>query len=99
MYSIKNQLHVAFMAIRDYRKLVDKIRKERLFLSDKKFHMEDPVVKKSVSSIDMYFGLKKDTVGKIVGYDNEYNYYRVYFNELNPYVGVKEDELELYKGE
>lgn len=45
---------------------------------------------------DNVFGVNKNDIGVIVGYDTEYDYYRVYFSERNPFIGVRECRLSKY---
>ena len=78
---------VAQKAIENYRiAKADNKRIEEL-LKTKTYHLNDYVV-------DVTFG-----VGKIVGYDEEHNYYRVRFNDWMNFVGREEDILMPYEGE
>lgn len=61
--------------------------------------MGDYVVKDGTSYFDNVFGTGGGSIGKIVDWDFENNYYRVYFNENQPYQGVKEDRLKKYEDE
>ncbi len=57
------------------------------------------VIKKGTTYFDNVFGTGEGEIGKIVGWDFEYGYYRVYFSDNMPYVGVREGTIELYTGE
>lgn len=69
------------------------------FLESKKFQLGDYVIKKGTSYFDNVFNVGHGSIGKIVGYDFENNYYRVYYSAENPFIGVVEEKLELYDGE
>ena len=63
-------------------------------LSNKKFHMNDIVVyEKPYPDIIMY------RIGRIAGYNTKYNWYHVYFNEHEPYLGIGEKYLHTYNKE
>lgn len=83
-YTIEQR--VAQRAVESYRELqMDKLRIESI-LRTKAFHLNDYV-------LDVNFG-----IGKIVGWDEEYGYYRVRFDNGGKFVGRKEDILAPYEG-
>lgn len=86
----------AIRALRDYKK---RLKDQEEFLKTKKFQMGSIVAKSSMCIGDSIFGLGVGDIGKIVGYDVENNYYRVYFDEYNSYIGIKEDRLINYDGD
>lgn len=103
MYEIKvsnsKELNVVSKALEKYREAVNRDNEIEEFLKNKNFKMGDYVIKKGTSYFDGVFGTGKNEVGKIVGWDYEYEYYRVYYSENNPYIGVRESELDRYTGE
>ncbi|WP_152498773.1 hypothetical protein [Alicyclobacillus acidoterrestris] len=86
-------------AVNEYRRLIWQREQITKFLESKQFHMGDYVIKKGTSYFDGVFGTGEGEIGKIVGWDFENNYYRVYYSEQNPYIGVREENLELYESE
>ena len=86
---VMNKAWERFQAMSEYMEYQAKI------LSDKKFHMNDIVVYEIPSSSN----IKTYKVGRITGYDTKYNWYRVYFDERLPYLGVGEKYLYLYSKE
>ena len=76
---------VAQRAIQNYQQAqMDNLRIEQI-LSTKTYHLNDYVM-------DVRFG-----VGKIVGWDEEHNYYRVRFNDWMKFVGREEEILMPYE--
>lgn len=76
---------VAQRAIQNYQQAqMENLRIEAI-LKTKTYHLNDYVA-------DKRFG-----VGKIVGWDEEYNYYRVRFNDWMKFVGREEDDLMPYE--
>ncbi|MEK4715249.1 hypothetical protein [Sporosarcina sp. FSL K6-5500] len=90
---------VAAMAIKQYRDRQNEYREIRELLSTKKFKYGDYVVKKGTSYFDGVFGTGEGSIGKIVWFDEEWNYYRVRYGEDSPFIGAREDDIELYDGE
>lgn len=86
----------AIGALRCYKK---RLKDQEEFLKTKKFQMGSIVVKRNMSVIDGVFGLKTGAIGKVVGYDLENNYYRVFFDNNNPYIGIVEEQLDEYDGD
>lgn len=86
----------AIGALRSYKK---RLKDQEEFLKTKKFQMGTIVVKRNMSVIDGVFSLKTGAIGKVVGYDLENNYYRVFFNNNNPYIGIEEEHLDEYDGD
>lgn len=78
---------VAQKAIENYRTAKADNKRIEAILKTKTYHLNDYVA-------DKRFG-----VGKIVGWDEEYNYYRVRFNDWMKFVGREEDDLMPYVGE
>ena len=93
------EVEVAARAVSAYRYQIKRIDNDKEFLKSKKFHFGTYVIKKRSKALDHLFGCYEGSVGKIVGYDQKYDYYRVYYSPENPYIGVKEEELELYAGQ
>jgi predicted metallo-beta-lactamase superfamily hydrolase len=91
--------YVLTKALEEYYRILKVHQKEVEFLKSKKFNIGDYVIKKNTSYFDGVFGAEKGNIGKVVGWDFDNNYYRVYFNENNPFLGVEEEELEKYEGE
>ena len=94
--NIKEYITVVTQAVKEHKKKLDRLKKERLFLSYRTIRMDDLVVKKTFSYFDSAFGIDSENIGRVVGYDFENDLYRVYFNDDNPYVGIKESELKHY---
>lgn len=88
--------YISKKALTEYKKIVEKYKKEKDFLKEKKFQLEQIVYYKNSGYFDNIYGVGQ--IGKIVGYDFENDYYRVYFSEKNPYVGAKEEKLKCYIG-
>lgn len=86
----------AIGAFRCYKK---RLKDQEEFLKTKKFQMGSIVVKRNMSVIDGVFSLKTGAIGKVVGYDFENNYYRVFFDNNNPYIGIEERNLDGYDGD
>lgn len=89
---------VASRAILNYRKRIKDIKNQENFLRDKKIHFGNYVVIIKEKVLNNRFNIFCNDVGKVVGYDLKNNYYRIYFNENNPYVGIPENELKIYEG-
>lgn len=89
---------VASRAILNYRSRIEEIKKQEEFLKNKKIHFGDYIVIIKTSSLDNSFKIFCKDIGKVIGWDFENNYYRVYFDENNPYIGIQENKLELFKG-
>jgi hypothetical protein len=90
---------VAQKAIEEYHNVIERIKNAEGFLKSKEFPMGTYVIKKGTSMLDSLFGTGEGQVGKIVGWDFEYEYYRVFYSQQNPYIGTREDTIELYEGE
>ncbi len=86
-------------AVAAYREELITIEEECLFLSHAKFHLGDCVQKITASYFDNVFDVGSGNVGIIVGWDKEYGYYRVYYNHIHRYTGVREETIEKYDGE
>ena len=86
---VMNKAWERFQAMSEYMEYQAKI------LSDKKFHMNDIVVyeKPYLDIITMY------RIGRIAGYNTKYNWYHVYFDERDPYLGIGEKYLHTYNKE
>lgn len=95
----KTEEYVAQKAIEEFRRRVDENKVTEEFLKTKKYPLNTIITKKNVSYFDNVFGVTKQAVGKIVGWDFENNYYRVYYSDKNPYVGTKEEDIDEYKGD
>lgn len=78
---------VAQKAIHNYRQAQEDNKRIEGLLKTKTYHLNDYVV-------DVIFG-----IGKIVGWDEEYEYYRVRFNDNLRFIGREEDILMPYVGE
>ena len=76
---------VAQKAIQNYRQAQADNKRIEDILKTKTYHLNDYVV-------DMTLG-----VGKIVGWDEEHNYYRVRFNDWMKFVGRQEEILMPYE--
>lgn len=76
---------VAQKAVKNYRQAQADNKRIEDILKTKTYHLNDYVV-------DVNFG-----VGKIVGWDEEHNYYRVRFNDWMKFVGREEDILMPYE--
>ena len=74
-------------AVSNYRQAQADNKRIEEILETKAFHLNDYVV-------DVNFG-----IGKIVGWDEEYEYYRVRFNDNLRFIGREEDDLIPYEGE
>lgn len=96
----KTDMEIAFSnaAINACRKRKENLNNEAEFLEDKKFRMGDIVIKKGTSVLDAMFNVGEGNIGKIVGWDSNNEYYRVFYSKANPYIGVKEDELDNFYG-
>lgn len=92
------EIMVSNQSILNLRGRILDIKNKEEFLKSKKFHLGDIVEKVNSNQLDLAFGCAQGSIGKIVGWDYEYQYYRVRYNERNPYIGVKEEELRLYTG-
>lgn len=90
---------VAKRAVEEYRKLIQERKETENILKDKKFKLNDYVETIDTNYIDNYFGVVGNSIGKIVGYDEYYDYYRVRYSEENPFIGRKEEKLKLYDGD
>lgn len=95
----KAELKVLTAALDTHRKRLMQHEMTAKYLEGKKFHMGDYIIKKGTTHFDGVFGTGDGNIGKIVGYDMAYNYYRVYYNEGNTFIGVRENDMELYEGE
>ena len=78
---------VAQKAIENYRTAKADNKRIEAILKTKTYHLNDYVA-------DKRFG-----VGKIVGWDEEHDYYRVRFNDWMKFVGREEDDLIPYEGD
>lgn len=90
----EEEVFVAKRAIEEYRKHLDQIKKEEEFLKDKKFPMGT-----LVQLNDFNIFCKRENCGKVIGWDFDYNYYRIYLSPEFPFLGAKESNLEFYEGE
>ncbi|WAH35027.1 hypothetical protein [Alicyclobacillus dauci] len=97
--SSKREYDIAVNAVNEYRRLVQQHEQTTEFLESKQFHMGDYIIKKGTSYFDGVFGTGEGEIGKIVGWDFEYGYYRVYYSERMNFVGVREEKSESYAGE
>ena len=93
-------------ALIEYRKSVEKQKRNEVIMSKKKFNYGDVVIKKGASYADSWFGLDSGDIGIVVGhYDcagtdgHGKDMYRVHYSESNPYVGTDVESIELYDGE
>lgn len=93
------ELNVVEKALIEFNRIKKEYDDAEEFLKTRKFQMGDYVVKDGTSYFDNVFGTGGGSIGKIVDWDFENNYYRVYFNENQPYQGVKEDRLKKYEDE
>lgn len=82
---------VASKAIEKYRNIIKNIKYQEDFLKNKKINFGD-LVKVSIP-------IFCNGIGKVIGWDFEYNYYRIYFDEDNSYIGVCEDKIIAFDGE
>ena len=62
-------------------------------MKDFKFPLGTKVAKVNTTLCDSIFGINSKDVGIVVGYDEENDYYRVYYNKHNCYFGAEEKEL------
>jgi hypothetical protein len=92
------ELLVATKAINEYRRVNSYTTREEEFLKTKQFPMGSYVIKKGTTYFDNVFNTGEGEIGKIVGWDFEYEYYRVYFSKNMPYMGVREEMLQSYTG-
>lgn len=95
----KTEQHVAQKAIEEFNRISNENKYAEEFLQTKKFPLGTIVIKKGESYFDSVFEVYKDSVGKIVGWDFENNYYRVYYSSLKPYVGTDEESIDKFAGE
>lgn len=86
-------------AIEVYRDIVEEKQMTKKILEAKKFKLNDYVVCTSNTYFDQVFGTTKKDIAKVVGFDKDYNWYRIRYDERNSYIGVKEEELKLYDGD
>lgn len=93
------ELNVIEKALSEFNRIKKEYDDAEEFLKNKKFKMGDYVIKDDTSYFDNVFNTGDGTIGKIVDWDFENNYYRVYFNEVQSYQGVTEDRLKRYEGE
>ena len=84
--------NVAERAIAEYHKRIEHLRKQKAFLETQTFHMGDYV-------LFVGRGGNKDQICKIVGWDFNYRYYRVYVNENVPFMGAREERLRKFDGD
>lgn len=96
----KTDLEISFSnkVIIACRKQQEILKQEAETLSHKKFHMGDIVIKKGTNILDAMFNTGDGNIGKIVGWDSKYEYYRVFYSKANPYIGVQEEELDNFYG-
>jgi hypothetical protein len=92
------EINVIDKSLEEFRKVKANWKRIEQFLSEQKYPMGSYVLKTDANYLDNVFGTKAGDIGKIVGYDFENSYYRVYFNENQPYQGVKTGRLEKYEG-
>lgn len=93
------EIKISNKAIEACRKTINRMNKEKLFLETKEFHLGEIVIKKETrNSLEIAFNVGKGNIGKIVGWDFESNYYRVFYSKNNSYIGVRETEIEKYNG-
>lgn len=90
---------IAELAIEQYREKQKEYKEVKELLSTKKFKYGDYVVKKGTSYFDGVFGTGEGSIGKIVWFEEEENYYRVRYSRNNAWIGTREDSIELYHGE
>jgi hypothetical protein len=74
---------IAAAAIIEYRTRLARLAETYDMLLTKTFHFGDIV----------FLDGKPDRIAKIVGWDNEYEYYRVYIDSDNPFIGYREKDL------
>lgn len=102
MYKIEvetiEELNVVERSLKEYKRTMQSDDEVEEFLKTKKFQMGDYVIKKGTSYFDGVFGTGNGEIGKIVGWDFEYGYYRVYYSDYNPYIGGREEQFEKYEG-
>lgn len=103
MYKIEvntlEELNVVEKALIEFNRIKKEYNDAEEYLKTKKFQMGDYIIKDGTSYFDGIFNTGDGSIGKIVDYDFENNYYRVYFNEVQSYQGVTEDRLKKYEGE
>lgn len=103
MYSMEvntlEELNVIEKSLAEFNRIKKEYDDAEEFLKTKQFQMGDYVIKDGTSYFDNVFGTGAGTIGKIVDWDFENNYYRVYFNENQPYQGATEERLKKYEGE
>lgn len=95
----EKEFNVIRKAVKTYRLYIKNIKKQEDFLKNMKFHFGDYIIRKDTKHMERVFGCGEGSIGKIVGYDHEYKWYRVYYNDKNPYIGVREEDIENYTGE
>lgn len=93
------EAYVSSEAIRALRLYREDLKNQEEFLKTKKFQLGSIVTKINTCGTDRIFGLGVGDIGKVVGYDLENDYYRVFFDNYNSYIGIKEDRLIEYDGE
>lgn len=93
------EAYVAQKAVEVYRRKIQENQSIENFLKTKKYPLGTFVIKNGESHFDGVFGINKESVGKIVGWDFENNYYRVYYSDNNPYVGTREESVMKFIGD
>lgn len=91
--------YVAELAVEQYREKQKENKRIKELLSTKKYKYGDYVIKKGTSYFDNVFGTGEGSIGKIVWFDEENDYYRVKYDKSLVWTGTSEDSIELYKGE
>lgn len=90
--------YVAELAVEQYREKQKENKRIKELLSTKKYKYGDYVIKKGTSYFDNVFGTGEGSIGKIVWFDEENDYYRVKYDKSLVWTGTSEDSIELYKG-
>lgn len=90
---------VAELAIQQYREKQKEYKEIKELLSTKKFKYGEYVIKKGTSFFDGVFGTGDGSIGKIVWFEEEQDYYRVRYGSDSAWIGTREDTIEPYHGE
>jgi hypothetical protein len=97
---ILSQEYIAQRAIQEYNSVINRIEKEENFLRENgKLALGTFVMKVNENRLDQMFGSISGEIGVIVGWDFEYNYYRVYYSDYNPYIGEREGTIIAFDGD
>lgn len=92
----ETEKEIAELAVVNYRNWQRKCRSIKELLSTKKFPYGTYVTRVRSNHFDR--ALQIPEVGKVIWYEEKQGYYRVRFDNDNAWVGVNEEDLEVYEG-